>query len=125
MYCPNCHTQTEGTHNYCPHCGYNFSNQSNNEPGTSLTDILLTCYIGFGLFVVLFNLILTSFISDWYLEPPYRYIYSLVYMISYVSLFLVAFSIKNNILKIIGLIISLFLAGYGIYSQISFLTLHF
>lgn len=122
MKCTNCNTENNESAKFCKNCGENLNTTLSVETTDSkLSDKLLFTNLCIAIFTFVCSIAIEKLVDNWYEDPTSKYIRGSLWVISNLSMILIPLSIKNNTLKIIGLILTAIMALYWIYGNIEFM----
>jgi len=121
MYCLKCQNLNDESARFCGICGTNLRyTQQEIKTKNNLSSTLLLVYILIAFVAQIINLSIQTFLDNWY-DAPIKYIIGAFWLLQNCSFILIALSIKNIILKIIGIIFASLLIIYWIYSNVIFM----
>jgi hypothetical protein len=78
---------------------------------SKISDLMLLAFLALFLVNTFFQFVIQQLVDEWYLYPT-KYLSDFFYMLSNLSFFLIPVSIKNIILKVVGLVITLLFVCY-------------
>lgn len=90
------------------------TNQTEDNPlnkDSKISDIMLLAFLGLFLFNTFFQFVIQQLVDEWYLYPT-KYLSDFFYLLSNLSFFLIPVSIKNIIMKVVGIVITLMFVSY-------------
>ena len=122
MNCLRCNTPNEEGAKFCKNCGMDltytpFQENQNSNP----SDTFLIIFISIGFLSAIAQFAIEKLVDNWY-ESPTKYYRSALWILQNLSFILIPLAIKNKSIKIIGLIITLIMVIYWVYSNIKFMT---
>ena len=122
MNCLRCNTENDQSTKFCKNCGANLQPKPIVPQNTNskLSDILLIIYIGIYLITTLMQFLLQELNPSYYRDTN-RYLIGMIWIIQNLSFILVPLSIKNQLMKILGIIFSSLLILYWIYLNVKFM----
>ena len=85
-----------------------------------IADILIVVYILLMFFNLVLNFLGPKIFDDWYYGPT-KYLQGFFWILSNLSLILVAIAIRNIYIKIFGILIALIIAFYNAYGNIEWM----
>lgn len=118
MNCQKCYAPNDDGARFCNNCGESMISGSNSN--IKISDILLFLYILISFVSVIVQFAIKKLEPNWF-ESPVKYIQGAFWILGSLSMILIPISIKNNLLKIVGLIISILVIIYWLISNVQFL----
>jgi hypothetical protein len=104
MNCPNCETNNEQNAKYCINCGTDL--QTGAAPGKGrIIDIFVFIALAYWLASHLINALLQRLVENWW-DSPVKYVQIFFNLVFALMPIVFALSIKNKVLKIIGIILA-------------------
>jgi predicted acyltransferase len=120
MNCPKCQTQNEENAQFCRNCGTNLHQVLMSNSDNKSSDILLIVFIIVALILNIAQFSIQKFVTDWY-QSPTKYIQGGFWILQNLSFLLIAIAIKNKPLKITGIILTVLLISYWLFTNIQFM----
>ena len=121
MNCLRCNTPNEDGAKFCKNCGMDMTYTPSNENSNSASsDKLLFTYVCISFFVFISIFAIDKLVDNPY-EGPIKYIRGSLWILRNLSVILIPLLIKNNSLKIIGLILTIIYTIYYIYNNVEFM----
>ena len=121
MNCLRCNTENEEGAKFCKNCGMDMTYTPSNENSNSTSsDKLLITYLCIYFFVFISTFAIDKLVDNPY-EGPIKYIRGSLWILRNLSMILIPLLIKNNPLKIIGLILTIIYTIYYIYNNVEFM----
>ena len=119
MYCLKCQAQNEESAHFCTNCGENLWYKHDVKSGNDISSTLLIIFV---IIVFISNIIQSAIqlIPDWY-SSPVKYVAGCFWILQSISFLLPALAIKDNTMKIIGIILASLSIVYSLYKHIMFL----
>jgi uncharacterized membrane protein len=121
MNCLRCNTENDQSTKFCKNCGANLQPKPVVTSSSLVSDILLFIFIMIIIFTSLSQFVIQKFFKDWFMNSSIRYTLGMVWIIRSLSFILVPISLKNNILKILGIIFMSMLVLYFLYEHVTFM----
>lgn len=90
------------------------TNQIEDNPlnkDSKISDIMLLAFLALFLLNTFFQFAIQQLVDEWYLYPT-KYLSDFFYLLSNLSFFLIPVSIKNIIMKVVGIVITLMFVSY-------------
>lgn len=113
MNCPLCKTYNEERSNYCRSCGIKLKKFQNPNQIFKDKEKLVFIFFIIVLVVSVSSFILSVTINVY--DAKSALFMTILDLIKYMAFFMLALSLKNKTLKIVGVIASIFLIGYTIF----------
>ncbi len=120
MICPKCKTLNEEGALFCLNCEANLINRTTAVKSNKTTDLLIITFLAILFLSEIVRFAIEKFVDNWY-EGFAKYIIIAINLIAGFSVLLLGFSIKNNNLKTIGVLVSIVYAIYIIYLNINWI----
>jgi hypothetical protein len=122
MNCPKCTTENDQSTKFCKNCGTNLQPKPVVEASanSNLSDIFLIIYLGLTIIVAFGEFAIKQLDPIWYLSSA-RYLLGFLWIIHNASAILLPLSIKNKLMKLLGIIFTSILIIYWIYGHIKWL----
>ena len=120
MNCLRCNTQNEEGAKFCKNCAMDLYPVFKSETDNKTSDILLFTFILIAFVSCIAQFAMQELFTNWY-EAPTKYIQGVFWILQNLSFILIAISIRNKSLKIVGLIVTSLLIIYWLYSNIEFM----
>jgi hypothetical protein len=122
MNCLRCNTPNEEGAKFCRNCGMDMSYTPSKENVNSKSaDTLLIIFISIAFISVIAQFAIQKLVDNWY-ESPTKYIQGSLWLLQNLSFILIPLSMKNKNLKIVGLIITVIMVIYWVYTNVEFMT---
>ena len=122
MNCLRCNTPNEEGAKFCRNCGMDMSYTPSKENVNSKSaDTLLILFIRIALISAIAQFAIQKLVDNWY-ESPTKYIQGSLWLLQNLSFILIPLSMKNKNLKIVGLIITVIMVIYWVYTNVEFMT---
>lgn len=121
MICKRCNTQNEAGAKFCKNCGMelNFIH-SNKDKHSKISDTLLTIFIFITFVFTVANFTIQKLVDDWY-EVPTKYFQGTLWILGNLIYILVPIAIKNQTIKIIGIILTAIMVLYWSYGNFTWI----
>lgn len=117
MNCSNCFTENENDASFCKNCGTNLSSLTTYKKKNITFDILLFISITYWFAMDFLNIIIRTFIDNWY-DSPFKYFQIGTNLIYAAIPIIIALSIKAKGLKIPAIVFAGLIACYILYNNI-------
>jgi len=122
MNCLRCNTLNEEGAKFCKNCGMDMTYTPSKENSNSKSsDTFLLIFISLAFISAIAQFAIEKLVANWY-ESPTKYYRSALWILQNLSFILIPLTIRNKSLKIIGLIITLIMVCYWVYSNIQYMT---
>lgn len=122
MNCLRCNTPNEEGAKFCKNCGMDLTyTPSQENQNSKSSDTFLIIFISIAFVSAIAQFAIEKLVENWY-ESPTKYYRSALWILQNLSFILIPLAIKNKSIKIIGLIITLIMVVYWVYSNIKFMT---
>ena len=122
MNCLRCNTPNEEGAQFCRNCGMDMSYTPSKENVNSKSaDTLLIIFISIAFISAIAQFAIQKLVDNWY-ESPTKYIQGSLWLLQNLSFILIPLSMKNKNLKIVGLIITVIMVIYWVYTNVEFMT---
>ncbi len=122
MNCLRCNTPNEEGAKFCRNCGMDMSYTPSKENVNSKSaDTLLIIFISIAFISAIAQFAIQKLVDNWY-ESPTKYIQGSLWLLQNLSFILIPLSMKNKNLKIVGLIITVIMVIYWVYTNVEFMT---
>ena len=122
MNCLRCNTPNEEGAKFCRNCGMDMSYTPSKENVNSKSaDTLLIIFISIAFISAIAQFAIQKLVDNWY-ESPTKYIQGSLWLLQNLSFILIPLSMKNKNLKIVGLIITVIMVIYWVYTNVKFMT---
>ncbi len=123
MNCLRCNTPNEEGAKFCRNCGMDMSYTPSKENVNSKSaDTLLIIFISIAFISAIAQFAIQKLVDNWY-ESPTKYIQGSLWLLQNLSFILIPLSMKNKNLKIVGLIITVIMVIYWVYTNVEFMTI--
>lgn len=121
MNCLRCTTPNEEGAKFCKNCGMKMTYKTSNENTTSKTsDTLLIIFLSVAFVTAIAQFAIQKLVVNWY-EGPTKYVQGFLWLIQNLSFILIPLSIKNKIMKIVGLVITVIMVSYWVFTNLEFM----
>jgi hypothetical protein len=122
MNCPKCTTQNDQSTKFCKNCGTNLQPKPEvaASANSNLSDIFLIIYLGLNIITAFGDFAIKQLNPLWY-EGSAKYLLGLLWILHNASAILLPLSIKNKLMKLLGIIFTSIVILYWIYGNIKFL----
>jgi hypothetical protein len=122
MNCLRCNTPNEEGAKFCRNCGMDLSYTPSKENANSkYADTLLIIFICIAFISAIAQFAIQKLVDNWY-ESPTIYIQGSLWILQNLSFILIPLSMKNKNLKIVGIIITVIMVIYWVYTNVEFMT---
>lgn len=124
MICPTCHQENADGAMFCSNCGSSMKHQQSplnkhaSIQESNLSCILLTIWVVATAVLTIAQNLYIKLVDDWYTEG--RMVYTVLSILHNLIMILPALTIKNMILKIIGIVVMSILILWWIYMNLEF-----
>jgi hypothetical protein len=121
MNCLRCNTPNEEGAKFCRNCGMDLSYTPSKENANSkYADTLLIIFICIAFISAIAQFAIQELVDNWY-ESPTKYIQGSLRLLKNLSFILIPLSMKNKNLKIVGIIITVIMVIYWVYTNVVFM----
>jgi hypothetical protein len=121
MNCLRCNTPNEEGAKFCRNCGMDLSYTPSKENANSkYADTLLIIFICIAFISATAQFAIQELVDNWY-ESPTKYIQGSLRLLKNLSFILIPLSMKNKNLKIVGIIITVIMVIYWVYTNVVFM----
>ena len=94
---------------------------SKENTNSKLSDTFLIVFISIAFVCAIAQFAIQKLVDNWY-ESPTKYIQGSLWLLQNLSFILIPLSMKNKNLKIVGLIITVIMVIYWVYTNVEFMT---
>lgn len=122
MNCPKCTTQNDQSTKFCKNCGTNLQPKPEvaASANSNLSDIFLIIYLGLTIIAAFGEFAIQQLNPMWYSSSA-KYLLGLLWILHNASTILLPLSIKNKLMKLLGIIFTSIVILFWIYRNIKFL----
>lgn len=120
MICPRCNAPNEANTEFCKSCGMDLAYTRSKE--TKASDTLLIVFISIAFIAAISQFAIQRLVGNWH-EGSTKYIQSFLWLVQNLSFILVPLAIKNQTLKIVGVVITSMMVIYWVYSTLEFMKI--
>jgi hypothetical protein len=120
MNCLRCNTPNEDGAKFCKNCGMDLHTTFDTKVNTKTSDTLLIVFVCITFLIAIVQFAIQKLVDNWY-EKPTKHYTSALWILSNLCFILIPLAIRNKSLKIIGLIISLIMVVYWVYSNVDYM----
>ena len=120
MNCLRCNTPNEEGAKFCKNCGMDLHTTFESKANTKTSDTLLIVFVSIAFMTAVSQFAIQKLINNWY-EGPTKYFQSSLWILQNLCFLLIPLAIRNKSLKIFGLIITLIMVIYWVYSNVDYM----
>ena len=120
MNCLRCNTPNEDGVKFCKNCGMDLHTTFDNKANTKTSDTLLIVFVCIAFLTAVVQFAIQKLVDNWY-DKPTKYYASALWILQNLCFILIPLAIRNKSLKIIGLIITLIMVIYWVYSNVDYM----
>jgi hypothetical protein len=130
MNCQKCNTENDQETKFCKNCGANIQPKvevpANTKTNSNLSDILLIIFIGVALITNTIIVVIQKIYPESYYPGSNRviighYILGLTWVLQNLSFILIPLSLKNKLMKLLGIIFMSLIVLYWLYNNLKFM----
>ncbi|MFI5405468.1 MAG: zinc ribbon domain-containing protein [Nitrososphaerales archaeon] len=121
MNCLRCNTPNEEGAKFCKNCGMDLHTTLEAKANTKTSDTLLIVFVSIVFVTAVAQFAMQKLVDNWY-ESPTKYIQGALWILQNLCFILIPLAIRNKSLKIVGLIITLIMVVYWVYSNVDYMT---
>ena len=120
MNCLRCNTPNEAGAKFCRNCGTNLHTTFQANANNKTSDILLIIFVIIAFITTAVQFLIEKLADNWY-ESPTKYYYGALWILQNLCFILIPLAIKDKSIKIIGLIITMIIVAFWVYSSFDFI----
>ena len=120
MNCLRCNAPNDEGAKFCKNCGIDLNARFEAKANTKTSDTLLIVFVSIAFITAVAQFAIQKLIDNWY-ESPTKYFQSSLWILQNLCFLLIPLAIRNKSLKIFGLIITLIMVVYWVYSNVDYM----